>query len=166
MPYLVLASGRQETSVQMILDDVMSRQPDPEEIALLHNIFKNCIGQHLIRGYGVYSGTNEKVTTHSKKMDYCEGEKRPLWFVYSGMGSQWAGMGKQLMRIPLFAKSIQKSHKILEPKGLDLIKIITTEDEAIFDNILHSFVGIAAIQIALTDILKAVGLVPDNIIGE
>lgn len=34
-----------------------------------------------------------------------------------------------------------------------------------FDNILHSFVGIAAIQIGLTDLLKEMGIVPDNIIG-
>lgn len=55
---------------------------------------------------------------------------------------------------------------MLDTKGLDIVHIITSHDESIFNNILHSFVGIAAIQIGLTDILHAVGLKPDGIIGE
>lgn len=45
------------------------------------------------------------------------------------------------------------------------MKILTDPDKAIYDNILHSFVGIAAVQIGLTDILKEIGVVPDYIIG-
>lgn len=63
------------------------------------------------------------------------------------MGSQWTGMAKSLMQLPSFAESIQKSHNVLLPKGLNLIDIITTDDPTIFDNILHSFVGIAAVQV-------------------
>ena len=53
------------------------------------------------------------------------------------------------MEIPIFAHSIQKSHKILQSKGIDLIRIITDNDPKIFDNILNSFIGIAAIQVIL-----------------
>ena len=49
---------------------------------------------------------------------------------------------------------------------MDIIKIITSTDKDIFDNILNSFVGISAVQIALTDILLEMGLVPDQIIGK
>ena len=66
------------------------------------------------------------------------------------MGSQWPGMGKRLMDLPLFRESIERSHKILESKGLDLIKIITENDPNVFDNVLHSFVGIAAIQVLIS----------------
>lgn len=54
----------------------------------------------------------------------------------------------------------------LEPKGIDIVHIITSPDKAIFDNILNSFVGIAAVQIGLTDVLKSIGLEPDKVIGE
>lgn len=105
------------------------------------------------------------------------------------MGSQWPGMGKDLMKIPIFAESVHKSHQTLKPKGVDLIRIITNNDPKTFDNILNSFVGIAAIQvqffsntlcyknnypdkfsqflpqIALVDLLNAIGLKPDGIIG-
>lgn len=74
-------------------------------------------------------------------------------------------MGKDLMTLPIFAESIMRSHKILEPKGVNVLDIITSGDTKTFDNILNSFVGIAAIQIALTDILYALDIVPDGIIG-
>lgn len=71
------------------------------------------------------------------------------------MGSQWNGMGRDLMQLPIFAESIRKSAAILEPKGVDLIRIITdTDDKTIFDNILHSFVGIAAVQVITNNFNK------------
>lgn len=44
----------------------------------------------------------------SQSVEYWPGTTRPLWFVYSGMGSQWATMGADLMRIPTFSAAIQK----------------------------------------------------------
>ena len=93
------------------------------------------------------------------------GNKRQIWFVYAGMGSQWCGMVSDFMKFPVFANAINKCVEILQPKGVDLMHILTTSDKNIFDNILHSFVGIAAIQIGLTDVLRAIGIVPDGIIG-
>ncbi|XP_053617681.1 fatty acid synthase-like [Plodia interpunctella] len=165
LPYLLLASGRRNSAVQRILEDVGSRPIDPEEIALFHNIFKTRIPQHMSRGYGIYESKPDGTKIARESKGYYDEKVRPLWFVYSGMGSQWAGMGVDLMRIPVFADAIFRCHKVLEQKGLDLVSIITNPDQSIFDYILNSFVGIAAIQIGLTDVLKHVGLVPDNIIG-
>lgn len=63
------------------------------------------------------------------------------------MGSQWNGMGKRLMDLPLFRESIERSAKVLATKNVDLLHIVTTDDPSVFDNILHAFVGIAAIQV-------------------
>ncbi|XP_028159018.1 fatty acid synthase-like [Ostrinia furnacalis] len=166
IPYLVTVSGRQESAVQLILDDLKSRPIDPEELALLHNIHCTGISGHVGRGFTILD-TNAELKTYSitEKCEYFDAAKKPLWFVYSGMGSQWAGMGAQLMRIPIFSEAIQRCDKVLKPKGIDIVHVITSPDKTTFDNILHSFVGIAAIQIGLTDVLKALGLVPDKIIG-
>lgn len=44
---------------------------------------------------------------------FCDSIKqKPLWFVFSGMGSQWVGMGKELMQIPIFANAIDKCDKV------------------------------------------------------
>ncbi|KAI5631389.1 acyl transferase domain-containing protein [Phthorimaea operculella] len=166
IPYLVVVSGRHESAVRRILNDIKSRRIDPEEIALLNNIHKSRIPKHLARGFGIYATSKQQKTiTVHQEVDYYDEKKKPLWFVYSGMGSQWTSMGSQLMKIPIFADAILRCHKALESKGVDLINVITCTDNSIFDNILNSFIGIAAIQIGLTDILKAIGLVPDNIIG-
>ena len=61
---------------------------------------------------------------------------------------------------------LDRCHKALAPKGVNLTKIITDPDPKIYDNILNSFIGIAAVQIGLTDILKTIGVEPDYIIGE
>ncbi|KAL4711927.1 hypothetical protein ACJJTC_006096, partial [Scirpophaga incertulas] len=165
IPYLIAVSGRLERSVEKLLDDFKTRPLDPEEIALVHSIHKRHTPNHLARGFGIYSIIENKTVTHVTTVEYYDGARRPLCFVFSGMGSQWIGMGTDLMRIPIFKLAIERCHKILEPKGVNLINIITTKDKEIFDNILHSFVGITAIQIGLTDVLTAIGLAPDLMIG-
>ncbi|XP_052751893.1 fatty acid synthase-like [Galleria mellonella] len=166
IPHLVTISARQDTGVRLIMDELKSRPVDPEQLALLHNIHRTKISGHLGRGY-IILDTNEenKTVTRVEKAEYFDDANRPLWFVYSGMGSQWAGMGTQLMRIPIFAAAIERCHRALKPKGVNIVDIITSTDKSTFDNILNSFVGIAAIQIGLTDILRELGFVPDNIIG-
>lgn len=52
------------------------------------------------------------------------------------------------MRFPIFAKAIEKCDAVLRPHGVDIINILTNKDKTIFDNILHSFVGIAAVQVS------------------
>ncbi|KPI93194.1 Fatty acid synthase [Papilio xuthus] len=166
IPHLVTLSARQDSSVKRILSDLKSRPIDPEELALFHNIHETRISGHLGRGFTILSTDAEGETVSlCEKVDYFDDVRRPLWFVYSGMGSQWPGMGTQLMRIPIFAAAIERCHRVLEPLGVNIVDIITNPDKTAFDNILHSFVGIAAVQIGLTDVLRAVGLVPDKIIG-
>lgn len=67
--------------------------------------------------------------------------------MFSGMGSQWPGMGIGLMRIPVFTNAINKCDLVLRPKGVCIKTILTSEDPNIFDNILYSFVGIVAVQV-------------------
>ena len=75
------------------------------------------------------------------------GEKRPVWFIFSGMGTQWAGMGKDLMQLEVFEKGIRKCAEALKPEGLNLYDIVLSSDESTFDNVMNSFVAIAAIQV-------------------
>ncbi|KAJ0175957.1 hypothetical protein K1T71_008131 [Dendrolimus kikuchii] len=100
-----------------------------------------------------------------KGFEYYLGEQRPVCFVYSGMGSQWTSMGADLLKIPIFEKSIKRLQTILERKVIDIIQIITTKNKEVLNNILNCFVGITAIQIALTDVLRELGISPDYIIG-
>ncbi|KAF9408342.1 hypothetical protein HW555_011931 [Spodoptera exigua] len=164
LPRLACVSGRTESAVARILDDLESRTVDVDLIRLLHAIHADDIDGHGFRGYTLLGSRPTKSVSLSREIQHFSGVRRPVWFVYSGMGSQWAGMGKELLRIPVFAAAIEKCHKALQPKGINLTKIITDPDPKIYDNILNSFIGIAAVQIGLTDVLKTIGVKPDHII--
>ncbi|KAL6257976.1 hypothetical protein P5V15_011572 [Pogonomyrmex californicus] len=163
LPRLVTVSGRTEESVDVFLNDIEKHAVDVEYIRLLHDIHSEDIQGHLYRGYTIVgSKTAERPTRETE--NYL-GAARPIWFVFSGMGSQWPGMGIELMKFPIFVKAIQKCDAVLRPRGVDIINILTNKDKSIFDNILHSFVGIMAVQIGLVDLITSIGIMPDNIIG-
>lgn len=167
LPRLVTWSGRTEEAITVVLDRLKSQSLDSEYIALMHNIQSEDTPGYIFRGYGLLRPSADGRTTDvvAQEIQHYNGLKRPVVWVFSGMGSQWTKMGSSLMEIPMFRASIEHCHKVLKPYGLDLISIITANDAAMFDNILHSFVGIAAIQIALCDILKALDIPADYFIG-
>ncbi|KAJ2951438.1 hypothetical protein O0L34_g13591 [Tuta absoluta] len=165
IPRLVLVAGRYEKAVKKIFDNLNNQPLDPEYIGMLNDLYQVETPGFTCRGYIILESSLDKTISLSQSTHINQEVAPPLWLLYSGMGSQWAGMGKELMRIPMFAASIQNCHKILEPKGVDVIKIITSPDKTIFDTVLNCFIGIAAVQIGLTNVLKKLGLVANNIIG-
>ncbi|KAL7049985.1 hypothetical protein ACKWTF_003930 [Chironomus riparius] len=167
LPRLLVWSGRTEAAINAIFDSVTKQPLDAEYMALLQNTQISTQSSNTYRGYAIYTQEPESptATCNDRHIDNFSVARRPVVWVFSGMGSQWTGMGADLMKIPIFENSIRKCHDILAKKGIDLIKIITSDDPTIFNNIMHSFIGISAIQIGLTNILKAVGLEPDYIIG-
>jgi fatty acid synthase, animal type len=164
---LVCWSGRTENALHAVFDDITKRPLDAEHIALLQNSQAIPSLSNVYRGYGIFKQNSEtaNATCIERKINQCDSVKKPVVWVYSGIGSQWAGMGADLMRIPTFANSIDACHKVLLSKGLNLRQIITDTDEKVFKNVLHSYVGIVAIEIALTDLMKSLGMEPDFIIG-
>jgi fatty acid synthase len=81
------------------------------------------------------------------------------------MGTQWSGMGRDLMGVKLFRQSIERSSIVLKKYNIDLFKLILSSTPSDLDKPIHSFVTIAAIQIALVDCLKNMGVEPDGIVG-
>ncbi|QUR66895.1 type I polyketide synthase [Mycobacterium spongiae] len=86
-------------------------------------------------------------------------------FVYSGQGSQWAGMGRQLLADePTFAAAIAE----LEPEfvaqvGFSLQELISDGAEVVgIDRIQPVLVGV---QLALTALWRSYGVTPDAVIG-
>lgn len=167
LPRLVTWSGRTEDAVKSIFDDIVKRSLDVEYIALLQNSQKKTNTSNVYRGYGLFSqdAVSGKAVCTQRDIQLFTTERRPIVWVFAGIGSQWPGMGTDLLKIPTFAETIQKCHDVLKPKGLDLLQIITSEDKTTFDNVMNSYVGIAAIEMALTDVLKSLGLKPDFMIG-
>lgn len=160
VPRLVAVSGRTEEAVNHFLDQIESLPRDDDLIGLLHEIHSSNVVGHAYRGFSILGAS-----TPAREVAQYNGEKKPIWFVFSGMGSQWAGMGKDLMQLEPFEKGIRKCAEALEPEGINLYDIIMSTDESTFDKVLNSFISIAAVQVALIDVLTAMGIHPDGIVG-
>lgn len=63
------------------------------------------------------------------------------------MGTQWAGMGRSLMQLPDFRESILRSDTALKDTGLVVSQLLMEADDATFEDTVHAFVGLAAIQV-------------------
>ncbi|GBN02031.1 Fatty acid synthase [Araneus ventricosus] len=162
IPQLVLYSGRTEEGVQYLFDYLQNELPPREFFALLHKSVYSSSVRKQYRGYKLL--VKDQEFSEIKKLT---SEDRPVWYIFSGMGTQWPCMAKHLMNLEDFAVSIRRSAEVLKPYGLDLIDLVTNEEKNESDprNIIPAFVSIAAVQVALVDILKKIGITPDGIIG-
>ncbi|XP_017773704.1 PREDICTED: fatty acid synthase [Nicrophorus vespilloides] len=158
IPRLVSVSGRTEDAVNNFLNKIRSEKHDEELYALINKVHKNNIAGHGYRGFTVLGDNNISEVSEYR-------ESRPIWFIFTGMGSQWPGMGKDLMKIESFKNSIKRSAETLRPYGIDLEDILINSDDKTLENIRNCSVSIAACQIALVDTLKVMGIQPDGIIG-
>lgn len=163
-PRLIVVAGRTEEDVVRVTNQIVDKPFDPEFIRLTQQAFSKPIIGYTHRATTIVPAEESwmRPIISSKA---CDSKPRPVWFVYSGMGSQWAGMGKGLLRIPEFAETIQRLQPVLEPDGIDLMQTITTDDTSLFENIIYAFISIAAIQIGLTNLMRSLGVHPDGIIG-
>nr|QED55506.1 TRI17 [Trichoderma protrudens] len=89
-------------------------------------------------------------------------------FVFTGQGAQWAGMGRELLSNTTFNDSIQKSNKILHDLGSswDLIEeLLREKDKSRLQEAELAQPATTAIQVALVDLAREWGIVPDSVIG-
>lgn len=90
---------------------------------------------------------------------------RPIWFIYTGTGCQWRTMGRDLLNMELFRRSFERCAAALKTHELDLCKIVTDDDDSVFESCSHILAGITAIQVALTDVLSLFDIIPDGMAG-
>ncbi|MBI4860195.1 MAG: SDR family NAD(P)-dependent oxidoreductase [Candidatus Riflebacteria bacterium] len=111
-----------------------------------------------------FSGTNCHVVIEGPPLP----EGRPLVFVFSGNGSQWVGMGRDLVAAePAFREAIAECDSLFSPLGRWSIldELVGGDDAARLDRIdVHQPV-IFAFQVALARLWRSWGVVPDVVIG-
>src|SRR5271169_5880906 len=86
-------------------------------------------------------------------------------FVYSGRGSEWAGMGRQLLADePAFATAIAELEPVFVAEaGFSLHDVIATGKP--LEGIEHIQLGLIGMQLALTALWRSYGVTPDLVIG-
>uniref|UniRef100_A0A2K5Q2X1 Fatty acid synthase n=2 Tax=Cebus imitator TaxID=2715852 RepID=A0A2K5Q2X1_CEBIM len=160
LPHLLRASGRTPEAVQELLEQGLQHSQDLAFLSMLNDIAAVPTAAMPFRGYAVLGGENS-----GPEVQQVPTGERPLWFICSGMGTQWRGMGLSLMRLSVFRDSIMRSDEAVKPLGLKVSQLLLSTEESTFDDPVHSFVSLTAIQIGLIDLLSCMGLKPDGIIG-
>ena len=90
----------------------------------------------------------------------------PIVFVFTGQGSQWAGMGQELHASePVFAEALEEVCRHLDPY-LDrpLLPVMFAEAELLADTG-YTEPALFALQVALSRLLISRGIAPDYLIG-
>ncbi len=91
-----------------------------------------------------------------------------LAFVFSGQGSQWWKMGRELyQRETLFSKLIDQIDRLLTPHmGWSLIDVLMDDENAsLLDQTLYAQPAIFALQLGLVRLYKQWGITPDALVG-
>ena len=93
----------------------------------------------------------------------------PIAFMFSGQGSQYAGMAAQLYRThSVFRQAIDRCHALAEPYLEDgLLDVIFAQDSnaALVNRTDYTQPALFAVEYALAELLKSWGIAPDAVIG-
>ncbi|XP_011707051.1 PREDICTED: fatty acid synthase-like, partial [Wasmannia auropunctata] len=162
LPRLVILSGRTEESVKLFLNDIANYQIDVEYIRLLHDIHSDNIDGHTWRGYIILNTSQQESIQEIKN---CNIVKRPVCFIFSALGSQWPGMGQNLLKFQVFANTIRMCDAVLKPYNISITNILTNAEQNVYEDALCAFLGIVAIQIGLVDLLRSLGITPNYMIS-
>ncbi|MES2733190.1 MAG: SDR family oxidoreductase [Bacteroidota bacterium] len=94
--------------------------------------------------------------------------KDKIVFIFPGQGSQWLGMGKELFeREPVFKKSIEASHEAFLPYTdwtlIEQLHASSQESRLTEINVIQPV--LCAVQIALAELWRSWGVIPDAVVG-
>ncbi|NXO39594.1 FAS synthase, partial [Locustella ochotensis] len=159
MPRLVQISGRTQEAVETLIQESRKHGGCSPFVSLLSDISAVPVSSMPYRGYTLV-GTESDI----EEVQQVQASGRPLWYICSGMGTQWKGMGLSLMKLDLFRQSILRSDEALKNTGLKVSDLLLQANENTFDDTVHAFVGLAAIQARLKGLVEG-GLQPDGILG-
>ena len=130
-----------------------------------HFSIRSCVLASSLRE--LQSATAEDLATTRDRVE--KNENRRLAFLFSGQGSQYVGMGKELYRShPAFRATIDRCAEALRDSlPRPLLEVLFGEGDA--SSLIHETAftqpALFVVQAALTDLWRSWGLVPDVVLG-
>uniref|UniRef100_A0A8D8XXN1 Fatty acid synthase n=1 Tax=Cacopsylla melanoneura TaxID=428564 RepID=A0A8D8XXN1_9HEMI len=159
IPRLVLGAGRTQQCVGQLLNELKSRSTTNDLLSMYDQIHSVPTPGYKFRGFAIQNSNKEF------EIPLYDPEPRPIWFLFSGMGSQWLGMGRELLAVDIFRSTIDQCDKALAPMNVSLRSLYENPNEDVFKNPINVMTGVIGMQIGLINILKSLGVEPDGIVG-
>uniref|UniRef100_A0A6P7FKR1 Uncharacterized protein LOC114330443 n=1 Tax=Diabrotica virgifera virgifera TaxID=50390 RepID=A0A6P7FKR1_DIAVI len=89
-------------------------------------------------------------------------EKKPQLYFAFGEVNEWFELAKCLKLIPTFAVTLEKAHKILLPKGININDALEAHESGSPKN---QILGSILVQLGVVDIFKILEIEPTNCFG-
>lgn len=129
-----------------------------------------CRNHFKFRHYVITDSSEDlKSKLESHELQFCDQFKaKDIAFLFTGQGSQFSGMGKELYETYLpFKKSIDKCSEILEKHINTSLKevLFTPENESLLNNTAYTQPALFALEYALAQLWISWGIKPSVVIG-
>ncbi|KAF5280721.1 hypothetical protein FQA39_LY18004 [Lamprigera yunnana] len=151
LPRLICISGRTEKSLSKIFLDLEKRTLNIDYVRLLQQVFKYTSAEHLYRGYITVSKTGML----NKSCSLFDGNCKRLAFFFSEPSQALLQMGKQLLKVTVFANILRRIDSVLPKEGKTVLDLISSGTGLSGKDLIVCSV---AMQVALVDLFRLVGV--------